>query len=283
MYKSIILIACVLMAVSSAAAIDSSYFFLRSTGIVCKKAPCPSWVVSDVNGVAADITIHSLSFAARVNQTSVFEAGNTNAILFGFVSTRYVSGVAVATFNADQAYRVLPLSASDAAIRAGNYYFLESTGIVCKTAPCPSFRVTAVNDVTTSAITLNGFAESYTSYSHFDDTWFFNKVLTAVAPSKAIVQAELINGTAFIRSAFVNLVDPSVTCPALPLIKCQADNVQVYHRDENRCRISDGCTLAGVCIMSIPVCDEGYTLTAIPSAPNGCNTYFCDATFLKRK
>ncbi|GAM22207.1 hypothetical protein SAMD00019534_053820 [Acytostelium subglobosum LB1] len=267
----IALVVCAFMASSALGQTDGTYFNLRPSGVVCITTPCPSWTVTRANDNTENTTVHSVSFAASINESILFEVEYDQTLVYGYLTMRYVGTQLVRQLIVEQAYRLLPLRAEDQAARAGSFYSASFDNL---------WRATLLNS--DALLTLDALHEPYSSYSHLDMEWLFNKVVTTAAPTKAIVQGTIQHGVLVATAFYINIVDPSQRCPPSPLIGCATGYTAVYSRDVNRCRQMTGCVRPGPCILSIAVCDEGYDLISIPSAPRGCPKFTCDPSFVKK-
>ncbi|EFA86532.1 hypothetical protein PPL_00329 [Heterostelium album PN500] len=253
------------------------YYFLKSTGIVCVKAPCPSWEVTPTEG-GASITVHELKFAKNINESVVFEGKfAVDVIHRGILVNGIVDKEKSVRFEVDNSYRVLPLNPQDQSTRSGRYYHVDRIMAKCKKEPCPNFSATELN--TGKQQLANKLMEPYSNYLGVDQAWLNSKILTQ-EPVKAIVQANIFEGTIIGKAIYVNIVDPSISCPPLPIVDCIQNYVPVFKRDSDRCLHTDGCVKPGFCTLSIPVCQDGYRLTQFRSKPNACPSYHCDAWFL---
>ncbi|GAM29088.1 hypothetical protein SAMD00019534_122640 [Acytostelium subglobosum LB1] len=267
---------------AASVAISGNYYFFRSSGIVCVKDPCPSWLASDINGETQNITVHYLSFAPNLNQTVIFEAANEEVIVYGYLIVYYDRGTPIRRLNVRHAFRQLPLSPEDQETKSGQFYFVDYSGIACITTPCPSWKATALNGG--DQYIADNYIEPYSNYAYFDSNWLSKKVLDTAIPYKAIVQANIFESTIIGKAIYVNILDPIEKCPPVPIVDCIRGLVPVYTRDSNRCKKFTACIKPGACTREFPTCDvEGYSLVTFPSKPNACTKAFCDASFLSQQ
>ncbi|EGC32025.1 hypothetical protein DICPUDRAFT_92671 [Dictyostelium purpureum] len=88
-----------------------------------------------------------------------------------------------------------------------------------------------------------------------------------------------------IEYLFISLTN-SNNCPKkMQEIRCVEGLVATYVRSFNHCYIFFECAPRSkdknICMASPPPrCPRNYSLTSIPSYPNGCLKYYCDPTFL---
>ncbi|GAM17521.1 hypothetical protein SAMD00019534_006960 [Acytostelium subglobosum LB1] len=282
MFKLTIALLIATLAFASAANYNGNYFHIRDSGVRCVKYPCPSFLATSLNNGVVDLPIVDVIFDESINTSSVYDGlqtGYTNVVVYGVLSTIYMDSNVINRINVEAAYRILPLSADDQATRSGTYYTLSNSGIYCITTPCPTIRANQINSEA-SQIAFNYF-DTYNTYTKFDSFWLHNKEFVAEEPHKAIVQANIFEGTVIVKAVFANIKDHVNPCPPIPKIGCAPGYSIVYTRDANRCLAFDGCVRSGVCTLSIPLCNEGYSLTSHSSAPNGCPHWYCDAAFLE--
>ncbi|GAM17072.1 hypothetical protein SAMD00019534_002470, partial [Acytostelium subglobosum LB1] len=266
-YLLIILFVCLCYEVSNASQ-PSSFYFLKSTGIVCVTTPCPSWEINLVNSQQNSITVHGLNFAPSVNETKVFEAKEDERILYGYWCNTKVNGQDAVEFKILGAHRMIAIDGYGPP-RAGDYLSLSY------------YQWKWVNFPFITGPIVSPPSNPFLDYPHMDKEWLRDKLYNQDKKHRAIVQATVDTfGKVLVTAIFVSLDDPEQPCPGIVLIGCDDAHVMTFNRDANRCVSFDTCVEPGACILSIPVCPKGYNLVSIPSRPYGCPKHFCDPDFL---
>eukprot|EP01132_Coremiostelium_polycephalum_P008324 gene8324-10223_t len=251
------------------------YYLIRPANIQCLVAPCPSHILTLVNTNQTEVQVIGVRFLnPNHNQTYVLESIDDvlvkGVLVPSLVYPGYLEVLVVDYLKVLRHQLKIALT--------GQFYALYPSGIICKKAPCPSLVAVELNTGKSSIIT--GFDEVYTTHiGLFDSRWLNDKLV--YNRNKAVIRGILGEGVIFGTQVFVNMPDPSSPCPPVVQELCTgSDQVNVFTRDENRCPVADGCTQAGACILSIPVCQSGYTLASLPTRPFGCPAYYCDADFI---
>ncbi|EFA76509.1 hypothetical protein PPL_10277 [Heterostelium album PN500] len=276
MFKQLSLLL-VCLAVASATSIEANYYTIRYSRINCIRWPCPYYIASTLNGFSGDIGLDDIRFDASIDRDKVFEKLE-DVVIYGTLTTVYYGFDKVSRINAQAAYRLLPLSPVNST-HSGSFYSFSNSGIVCKTTPCPSIKADLINGYTNQLV--SELVTPYQTYTKFDYSWLLNKLVYTAEPQKAIIQGSFVNEKFYATAVYANIRDHYSACPPIPKIGCGSGYTLTYFRDENRCLSIDKCVPTGFCIKSIPLCNEGYNLVGVPSSPNGCPTYYCDAAFLQ--
>eukprot|EP01133_Synstelium_polycarpum_P017024 gene17024-20281_t len=167
-------------------------------------------------------------------------------------------------------------------IFTGEFYQLEDSGYKCKRSPCPSMRATLINTDTSYAI-VDWKDPYYDSVGQFfDQTWYFNKLLTEEKPRRSLLQGSVTDDSVIaITRTFVRVPDPAKQCPPIAKPKCKEGHLPVYVRNANRCLVFDDCKVPGACVKSLSVCPAGYRLFSHPAGDKVCPQHYCDADFLE--
>eukprot|EP01133_Synstelium_polycarpum_P001126 gene1126-1287_t len=261
--------------------ISAYHWTFRPTNIQCFVPPCDQFLLQKVNTNEDEVAITKFVFDTTnslINKSDVLDAPTGSVVVFGvFQGTQWPGHY---KFRIVSYYRALPFTGITS-IPTGRFLRFANSGIVCITQPCPTVAAIELN--TGVERLIFGYGSPYTNLPLFDNAWLHEAMFDTQAYAYAILQANIgADNSASIERAFVNLPDPTNPCPPIAWPSCtkQAGNTPVYTRDTNRCIVSDGCTIAGACIKSIPSCEPGYTLVSHISRPFACPAYFCDADFL---
>eukprot|EP01133_Synstelium_polycarpum_P010745 gene10745-12509_t len=266
--------------------LKTGYYTFRPDYRKCAYPMCGGYFLDRVNvdGTAADDRKYIVKFIFnnsddRFNKTLVKRSDPETVVVFGHFRMSS-QGANFLDFVVLDAFVALPLP-DHTGEYAGKFYQLEDSGIKCYTTPCPSIRASLIN--TKVKVTVNDFIDPYFAAvgELFDYTWYLNKILNEEQPLRGIVQGSIGKaGVIDIARTFVRIPDPSDYCDDVALPKCKEGTVPVYNRDAKRCLVLDTCQTPGACILSIPVCPEGYELYQHPAGEFACPASYCDASFL---
>ncbi|EGC37345.1 hypothetical protein DICPUDRAFT_150105 [Dictyostelium purpureum] len=258
------------------------YYLVSWSSKVCVRAPCPQYTIQNLNS-ATTRSILGINIPAALKSYEKYLTLNesNSVIIYGNVSPSPQYPTEATDLNIVRAFKKLPLGNTAAA--TDKFYLFTDNGMRCVKAPCDSITAILAN-LYGQTQKVNTVKQPYQANvgSLFDSVWLSSK--TVRSDDNGIIGQATINsnGEVIISNSYVRLPDPSSKCPALPLLKCQANNVVIYTRDENRCLADPNCTESGFCTLSIPVCPEGYYLDSWKGAKFGCNNYHCDAYFLPK-
>jgi hypothetical protein len=262
----------------------STASFVTLSQPICKKAPCPAYVVQDVNKSAAQ-AVGNLDFS-RTSFTKSDIAAITSAPASEIVLKGKLGGVQAKThlrsFIVTEAYRGLPgvTYASDAQFLQGSDF---SPPIQCFAAPCEEGTTKKLNTTLTmsyDAIDVSAAAKPFVST---------DLLHAQVASANAIVAGSIVAGEKLgtrakqvltAQQIFFKLPPSVGECPVFKLAACADGQIRTYTRDANLCVLPSECVTPGMCAMFLPACEEGYTLSSWKAAPHACSAYACDPSFL---
>jgi len=250
--------------------IGAFYFYVKYEPKQCFTVPCNQYSATKAN---TNESFNILNVNLPPNTLSKdFLKQSEVVVIYGTLGTSQYSNFF--NLNGLSAFKALPSKN----ITLAPLYSFKSSGIMCIKAPCPSWSAVLVNNGGTTNIV--GATEPYSSsVTLFDKDWFFGRFYQE---GKLLAQGSIVNSTFAISNAFINLPDPASPCPKVVKPSCpKQGTVATYTRDPNRCVAADGCKGGGACILSIPVCPNGYRLSSYPGGKFGCPIYNCDASFLK--
>ncbi|GAM24008.1 hypothetical protein SAMD00019534_071830 [Acytostelium subglobosum LB1] len=268
MFKLAVFVLAVVLSVASAQT-SGNYYTFGPSGIACTvgNTNCPHFFLNEVNGGAVHVPIVNFVYSnANLDPVVVQGGASGEVVLFGAVNGY--------DFEIYEAYRLLPLISG---APTGALYTLHPSNYMCPvTGPCYRLKALALNNGTVTLAT--SYTEPYSSTISFIDTnWLADRIMAS-----ALVQGSVIGGVFTATGVYVK-VDDQISCPASPQYMCAIGNVRAYNRDINRCWTLVGCVHSGICPHFLPACAAGYDLISVPSAPNGCNHFYCDASFLTQK
>ncbi|EGC33065.1 hypothetical protein DICPUDRAFT_95133 [Dictyostelium purpureum] len=259
----------------------NGYYSVSWEDIRCFRAPCPQYVATKLNcNDTKNILSINLPASLKSYQNYLTSNESNSVIFFGNISPSPGFPKEASDFNVIRAYKKLPLGNTPAS--TDKFYLFSDNGIRCIKAPCPSTKAVLVNLYGQSQV-VSSIKQPYEANvgSLFDSEWLSSKTVRS-DDNGLIGQGTIVNGEVVVSNSYVRLPDPSSKCPSLPLLKCKANNVVIFTRDENRCLTSPSCTDSGGCALFLPICPEGYYLDSWRGAKFGCNGYHCDAYFLPK-
>eukprot|EP01133_Synstelium_polycarpum_P006742 gene6742-7836_t len=237
---------------------------------------CGGYYIQHLNNKDADRYVVKVILPVGTNSSNL-DVWTANSVLAKgyFVKDKVLTSYY--NFVVHELYRALPSNAP----AQGMFYKLENLNVQCKKAPCPSYAWHLLNSASTGTVT--DFSEPYTASTSFiDAAWLRARILDSNFGGRAIVQGSVQSDRFNIVRVFVRLPDPLEHCVGPIEPACKEGMVATYRRDANRCVSWNGCVKPGPCVRSLPICQQGYNLIGIPSAPNGCiySNPICDADFL---
>eukprot|EP01132_Coremiostelium_polycephalum_P000843 gene843-1050_t len=254
-----------------------NYYTFRKDLRRCAFPRCGGYFLKEVNQNRKEIYTPRFNFDTPVsmNKSLVLDAAPNTVVVFGY----FLNG----DFRMVEAFKMIPPASRSAPEITPDckYYFLKFNGVVCITEPCPSYDALLlnINNITTTVLPKHDIY----STGHVDQSWYIDKAINNANMVHLISDVSGETELPRIVRSFVKIPDPQYPCPPVEKTDlCVGNQVQVYTRDRERCYQSDGCVASGFCILSIPVCNPGYTLISFPGRPNGCPIYYCDADFLDK-
>jgi len=230
------------------------YYTIRKDYRKC--ATCGGWFLKQVNSAdKKEIYVSALNYA-NSHIPTVNDTNSDQYVVGGFLKKDQ--------FNVMDLTRCLPTVGKK---NLNQKYYIYHDG--------KHDYITELN--THKKVKVGGYLEQFSSnVSNIQKDWLENKIKTdsvllgAVQGKKNLLEIE---------SVFIRLPDPKKPCKALPLPKCTADHVPAFSRQVDRCLKFEGCVATGICTLSIPVCDIGYSLVSFNSK-TGCPKFHCDPEFL---
>lgn len=261
-------------------ALSRTYVGIRHDNRKCISPLCGGYWVHDLNRKTLTETyVSGIDFTGsgldEQTQGLVLGAPDGEIVLrakLGPKETKYNTR----TLQVAAAYRGLPGRLTN----AGDQVFsVQNLGHVCITSPCPTYETKRVNYSATRVLSgldldLGGFI----------DAWW---LLEEAGRDGALVQGTIRNGQklpggveTILDATQVFLKLPEVSsCPQFKLMACPAGSVHSYSRNEKRCILPRECVPEAFCKMSIPICDEGYSLISW-TGQSGCAEHACDPTWI---
>ncbi|EGG18234.1 hypothetical protein DFA_03721 [Cavenderia fasciculata] len=255
----------------------SCFVSIRRDFRKCAYPMCGGYFIQTINSNSEQVYVATVAFESNqpINKSVVLESYGKSVIVNGYTrssSQRGYKEFVVKTAHVSMEYEGIGEA-------KGNFYFFKSTGIMCIKAPCPSTSATELN--TGNSVIVSSFSEPYNEHVHrFDGSWAISRVYDEDGSGHAIVQM-VPNQQASeftITRIYIQVPDPIKPCPKVTR-KCPKGQVDLFDRDTNRCLVFRECAKPGVCILSIPLCQEKWRLHSYPSLQNGCNNYYCDPDF----
>jgi len=248
----------------------------------CVSPLCGGYYLTDVNTTREPRYVSGLDFSqSNLDQATVLETPFEELVLFGVLGPRETR------FNTrplivQEAYRGLPGMVRRATDR---FYTVavNNPPIVCITAPCNNASGQQVNR-RIAPVSLTGVDVTEALAPMVDGAW----VNARIERDGALVAGRVVNGASFpggrarilnASQVFIRLPFEAAACPLVRFPPCAEPLVRTYQRNDDRCVLPSECVEGGACILSVPSCAEGYTLSSYTAGMFACASYVCDPTF----
>lgn len=261
-----------------------AYVTLRRDVRRCIAPLCGGYWIKDVNRSRAEVYVSALDFSeANLDDATIAKVHEAaELVIFGRLGPRE------SQFNTRplvvlEAYRGLP----GVTARTTDGFYSVTTNdppIQCFAAPCNNDLARRLNSRAAQQ-SFTGVEVAPVLRGFVDAAWLVGRV----ERHGALVSAHFEDGQQFpagrerllvTSQIYIRLPDTTGPCPAMPIARCPEGQVNVFGRNADRCIIPAGCVEPGFCTEAFPVCDEGYTLASWAAAPNGCEAYACDPSFV---
>ncbi|GAM17219.1 hypothetical protein SAMD00019534_003940, partial [Acytostelium subglobosum LB1] len=246
------------------------------------------YTISELNGDVS-FSPNAVRFKDGFNESIVDSAHKDNVLVKGVLATRMmVRGAPVVDMQVNIVYRLLPMfipfgsNVVPEVDTKNPVYMIDSSSVAnCQDIlQCSTLRLDMVN--TDQHVMASSLSHPYSSVPGFDHKWL-NDLLTKRS-SYALISGRL-NGKKFMATGiYVNVEDREIGCPEVLPKKCDnPKETNAFIRNTNRCVVPNGCTPVHrqLCPGIVLKCSNGYRLQAFTTAPHGCNSFYCDASFLQ--
>jgi len=226
---------------------------------------CGGYFLKKANAIKYGKPDESEIYVTNIENIEYFDKNDADQYVVSGYLRRDIGNTQV--FNIVDTTRLLPIEkkSNTTGTTTTNYYILLVTG--------NSINVLELN--TGVASQVKNFTERYTSNIYHLHTQWFKKILVG----NSVVSGSIKDGVLEIEKVYLRL-QPKFRCSTDTSFQCGKNQTLTFKYDVNRCKTIDKCVKPGPCLLNMALCNPNYTLVSIPSAPNGCNNYFCEPSFL---